>query len=156
MAMKSEIEAALHAHAAWRERFKDILNGRAAFDLATINDDHQCALGKWLDSEGNRMIPSELHAEICVVHKEFHHIAATIIQMIKDKHFAEAQLAIALDGPLNQTSLQLRGLLVKLSFREPAAENAPSPLDEAEADTQGAEETLSPPAVEALQPKAAG
>lgn len=153
MAMKSEIEAALHAHAAWRERFKDILNGRAPFDLAIISDAHLCALGKWLDSEGNRMIPSELHSEICVVHTEFHQIAAGIIQMIRDKRYPAAHEAIALDGPLNQTSLRLRGLLVKLSFREPPVASKPSPLDEAEAGEQVAGETLAPPAVEALQPE---
>lgn len=153
MGMKGEIEAALKAHAAWRERFKDILNGRAPFDLVIISDAHQCVLGKWLDSEGYRMIPSELHSEICVVHTEFHHIAADIIQKIKDKRYAEAQEAIALDGPLNQTSLKLRGLLVKLSFRESAVASKPSPLDEAEAGSQGSDEKLTPTMIEALQPK---
>lgn len=156
MGMKSEIEAALHAHAAWRERFKDILNGRAPFDITIISDDHQCTLGKWLDSEGHRMIPSALHDEICAVHKKFHQIAADIIQMIKDKRYPAAQEAIALDGPLNQTSLQLRGLLVKLSFREPAVASTPSALDEADAGEQVAGEMLTPPAVEALQPKEEG
>lgn len=42
MSMKSEVAAALQAHAAWRKKFKDILNGRVAFDLATISATDQC------------------------------------------------------------------------------------------------------------------
>jgi len=43
--MKSEIESALRAHAAWRERFNDILNGRAPFDLEKISATNQWFLG---------------------------------------------------------------------------------------------------------------
>lgn len=141
MAMKSEIEEALHTHAAWRERFKDILYGRAPFDLDKISATDQCVLGKWLANEGHRMIPSELHDEICAVHKEFHHIAAEILQKIKDKRYAEAKKDIELEGALNQTSLRLRSLLAKLSFKEPAAATAHPAEIEAPA---GGEETIDP------------
>lgn len=131
MAMKSEIEAALKAHSLWRERFNDILHGRAPFDLGMISATDQCDFGKWLSSEGKRLLSPEAHKEVCAVHQEFHQIAAGIIKNIKDKHFAEAKNAIELKGPLNQTSLRLKSLLTKLSFMEPAAaavqpeENAP-------------------------------
>ena len=141
MAMKSEIEAALHAHSAWREHFKDILNGRAPFDLKSIGASDQCTLGKWLINEGQRMIPAELHDEICTVHQDFHHIAAEIIQKIKDKRYAEAHEDISLDGPLNLTSLKLRSLLVKLSFKEPPAAGAAPAVDE---QASGAQEILDP------------
>jgi len=141
MGMKSEIEAALQAHAAWREHFKDILYGRASFDLADINSTDHCNLGKWLANEGHRMIPSELHDEICTVHQEFHHIAAEIIQKIKEKRYTEAKKDIELDGSLNQTSIRLRSLLVKLSFNEPA--KAAIPAVESE-QTGGTQETLEP------------
>jgi hypothetical protein len=141
MAMKSEIEAALHAHAAWREHFKDILNGRAPFDLKSIGASDQCTLGKWLINEGLRMIPAELHDEICTVHQDFHHIAAEIIQKIKDKRYAEAHEDISLEGPLNLTSLKLRSLLAKLSFKEPPAAGAVPAVDEP---APGAQEILEP------------
>ena len=106
MGMKSEIEEALQAHAAWREHFKDILYGRAPFDLKSIGAPDQCVLGKWLMNEGHRMIPSELHDDICEVHAEFHHIAADIIQKIKDKRYVEAKKDHCCPVKLMSESLQ--------------------------------------------------
>lgn len=150
MSMKSEVAAALQAHAPWRKKFKDIRNGRVPFDLATISATDQCFFGNWLANEGYRMIPSELHDEICTVHAEFHRIAAEIIQKIKEKRFAEAQGDISPDGSLNRASERLRQLLLKLSFREPAGAGSSSPQDEPATSAQGSEERLTPPTDEAL------
>ena len=152
MSMKSEIETALKAHAAWRERFKDILNGRAPFDLAKISATNQCIFGQWLDNEGYRMIPSELHDEIRVVHQEFHQIAADIIQKIKEKRYTEAKNDISLEGALNQKSQQLRSLLVKLSFTEPAVAHSALEQDLEAPTESGSAETLAPPADEIKLP----
>ena len=152
MAMKNEIESALKAHAAWRERFKDILNGRAPFDLAKISATNQCIFGQWLDNEGYRMIPSELHDEIRVVHQEFHQIAAEIIQKIKEKRYTEAKNDISLEGALNQKSIRLRSLLAKLSFRESAATSSPLQQNIQAPGEPGSEEMLPPPADEVLLP----
>lgn len=148
MAMKSEIEAALQAHAAWREHFKDILNGRATFDLKSIASHDQCVLGKWLINEGQRMIPAELHKEIYAVHQDFHRLAADIIQKIKDKRYAEAHEDISLEGPLNLTSLKMRSLLVKLSFKEPPAAVAMPVIDE---ESGAVQEILDPLVAEQVQ-----
>lgn len=121
MAMKSEIEAALQAHSLWREHFKDILHGRAPFDLDMISSTNQCVFGQWLSNEGKQLIPAALYSEICLQHQEFHQIAAGIIQNIKDKNFADAKNALELKGSLNQASLRLRSLLTKMSFMPPAA-----------------------------------
>ena len=164
MGMKSEIESALHAHTLWRTRFKDFLNGKAAFDLDTISATDQCEFGKWLDHEGHRMIPSSLHDEICRVHKEFHLIAAGIIQKIKEKRFAEAKADIAQEGALNQASMRLRDLLLKLSLREPGAAATAAPAAQADdaatpqdagAAVQNAEGTPAPAGAEAVPSKAA-
>ncbi|HEU0282707.1 MAG TPA: CZB domain-containing protein [Gallionella sp.] len=144
MGMKNEIEEALHAHAVWRKRFKDFLNGRAPFDLATVSATDQCIFGKWLDKEGHRMIPSELHDEIRAVHNEFHQIAAGIIQKIKEKRFAEAHEDISQDGPFNQASLRLRDLLLKLSLREPTRASSSLPQNKQAPSAQGSEEPLAP------------
>ena len=148
MAIKSEIEVALQAHFAWREHFKDILNGRAPFDLAMVSASDQCKLGKWLINEGPRMMPSELHDEICAVHQEFHRIAAEILQKIREKRYAEAKQDISLEGPLNQTSIRLRSLLVKLSFKEPRAEGVRSADTGQVSAAQGNPESPASPAQE--------
>jgi hypothetical protein len=84
MAMKKEIEAALQAHSLWREHFKDILHGRAPFDLDMISATDQCELGKWLSKEGKRLLSPAAHKDVCAVHQEFHQIAAGIIKNIKE------------------------------------------------------------------------
>ncbi len=84
MGMKSEIEQALDAHAAWRKHFKDFLNGRGSFDTATVGANDQCQFGKWLNREGSRLMPASLYGDIRAAHDEFHHVAAGIVQKIKD------------------------------------------------------------------------
>jgi len=137
MRMKKEVEAALQAHSAWREQFKDILNGRSTFDLAKISATDQCVFGKWLNNEGHRIIPSELHDEIRAVHQDFHRAATEIIQKIKEKRFSEAREDISLQGTLNQTSLRLRSLMTKLSFN-PSAGQKPTLAQDIQEATEAA------------------
>ncbi len=115
--------------------------GGGSIDIAKVNTTAQCVLGKWLDNEGYRMIPTELHDEICAVHKEFHQIAAGIIQKIKEKRFAEARADISQNGNLDRVSLRLRGLLLKLSLREPSRAVPTSSQYEQAPSTQGSEES---------------
>ncbi|MDP2810323.1 MAG: CZB domain-containing protein [Rhodocyclaceae bacterium] len=120
MGMKSEIDQALEAHAAWRKHFKDFLNGRGAFDAATVGANDQCQFGKWLNHEGYRLMPTEIYGEIRAAHDEFHRVAASILQKIKDKQFADARQDLAPAGAFNQASERLSGFLLKASLREPA------------------------------------
>ncbi|MBU0751473.1 MAG: CZB domain-containing protein [Gammaproteobacteria bacterium] len=124
MGMKSEIDQAIEAHAAWRKRFKDFLNGRGSFDAATVGANDQCQFGKWLNNEGYRLMPSTVHDDIRTAHDEFHRVAAGIVQKIKDKKFAEAGQDLAPDGAFNEVSKRLTGHLLKASLREPAKPGA--------------------------------
>lgn len=130
MGMKSEIEQALEAHAAWRKHFRDFLNGRGSFDTATVGANDQCQFGQWLNREGSRLMPVSLYSDIRAAHDEFHRVAAGIVQKIKDKQFAEANKDLAADGPFNQASEKLKGILLRATLRapggaSPAAEAAP-------------------------------
>lgn len=118
MGMKNEIEAALAAHALWRKRFKDYLNGRASFDLSSVSSSDDCQFGKWLNREGYRLMPQQMHGDIRSAHDEFHSIAASIVQGIKEKRFAEVREGMALGGIFNQASEKLATLLHKASLRE--------------------------------------
>ncbi len=118
MSVKTEIEAALEAHAHWRARFKDFLNGRAAFDIDGIDNDADCAFGDWLLHEGRHLLAADIHEQIRTVHAEFHHIATSIVQHIRQKDFATAHAMIAPDGALNQVSNTLSELLLKAALHE--------------------------------------
>ncbi len=131
MGLREEIDAALHAHAAWRKHFKDFLNGRASFEtnLAGVTD--QCDFGRWLAKEGYRLMPSEIHGQILEVHAEFHHVAGEIVRKIKEKHFAEVRQDLSAGGPFNRASAKLSDLLHKASLREKSATAAAAPAESA-------------------------
>lgn len=132
MGMKEEIDAALHAHAAWRKRFKDFLSGHGAFDTEAASASDRCDFGRWLAREGHRLMPPELHERICEAHAEFHRIAGGIVENIKQRQFDAAHRAIAPDGALNLASAQLGELMRKASLHEGGASpSAPPPAQEA-------------------------
>lgn len=119
MGMKSEVEQAIEAHAAWRKHFRDYLNGRCAFDADSAGANDQCQFGKWLNREGYRLMPSDLHDQIRAAHDEFHRIAGGIVRKVKDKQYDAARLDLAPDGPFNHASEHLSTLLHKATLREP-------------------------------------
>lgn len=126
MGMREEIDAALQAHAAWRKHFKDYLSGRASFDTRLAGVTDQCDFGRWLEHEGYRLMPSEIHGQIVEAHAEFHHVAGEIVRKIKEKRFDEVRQDLAAEGPFNQASARLSDLLHKASLRERGAAAAPA------------------------------
>ena len=149
MGMKSEIEQALEAHASWRKRFKDYLNGHGSFDVATVGANDQCQFGKWLNNEGYRLVPAELHGDIRAAHDDFHRIAAGILQKIKDKQFAAARNDLAHDGAFDQASVRLADFLFKATLRAPGsgadAKNAAAPANQTAVPPATAEPAEPPP-----------
>lgn len=147
MGMREEIDAALQAHAAWRAHFKDYLSGRTAFDTALAGVTDQCAFGRWLAQEGNRLMPVELHGQIHEVHTEFHQVAGEIVRKIKEKRFDEVRQDLSAEGPFNQTSARLSDLLHKATLRDKGAAAAPAaPPAEPAAQAQTEPDSAPPPA----------
>lgn len=144
MGMKSEIEQALEVHALWRKRFKDYLNGRESFEIATVGASDQCQFGKWLNREGNRLMPASLYGEICAAHDEFHRIAASIVHKIKSKQFAEAHQDIEAEGPFNRASEHLASILLRASLREPNSSTVKKEADAPEAAAPAAQPAAPP------------
>jgi hypothetical protein len=121
--MREEIDAALQAHAAWRAHFKDYLSGRTSFDTQLAGVTDQCDFGRWLASEGNRLMPADMHGLVDEAHAEFHRVAGEIVHNIKEKRFDLVKRDLAPEGAFNQASARLSDLLHKASLREkgPAA-----------------------------------
>lgn len=136
MGMREEIDAALHAHAAWRARFKDYLSGRTAFDTELAGVTDQCAFGRWLAQEGSRLMPGEIYGQIQEAHAEFHRVAGEIVRNIKEKHFDLVKRDLATDGAFNQSSARLSDLLHKATLREKGGAAA-VPLQETAAAAPG-------------------
>jgi hypothetical protein len=124
--MREEIDAALQAHAAWRKHFKDYLNGRASFDTGLAGVTDQCDFGRWLEREGYRLMPGEIHGQIAEAHAEFHRVAGEIVRKIKEKRFDEVRQELAAGGAFNQSSARLSDLLHKATLRERGMAAAPA------------------------------
>jgi hypothetical protein len=116
MSLKEDIEQAIHAHGAWKAKFRDFLSGKAAFDLAAIGDTQACQLGHWLAQEGRWLLPESDHAEISKLHTEFHQVMGAIVQKIKHKDFGGARHDLGREGVFDQASLVLTVALRKATM----------------------------------------
>jgi hypothetical protein len=83
MKIKGDIEAAIHAHSAWKTRFRNFLSGKGGIDLSEVPHTGVCDLGIWLEGAGRRLLPPEDHEAICKQHAHFHQVAAEVISRIK-------------------------------------------------------------------------
>lgn len=127
MSLQNDIEEAIHMHGAWKARFRDFLSGRVALDPAQASSAEGCALGRWLQSEGERLLaPADLEA-IRDHHARFHQVVGQILRQIKEKDFQSARQALAPGGLFEETSRELVVALRKAGQRGRAASSAGSP-----------------------------
>lgn len=105
-----EIDKALEAHAAWKERLRTAIeSGKIETSVTTIAADNQCAFGKWLyggtltaEDKG-----SAQYKEIIRLHGEFHKVAAKVATLATSGMKAEAQKMIEFGNEYAQISGQL-------------------------------------------------
>ena len=119
MGIKSDIEAAIHSHGAWKAKFRDFLSGKAGLDLSAVGHTEACKLGQWLREEARSMLPPEDHAKACELHARFHHVAGDIVHHIKQKNFGAARQALAPSGDFDQASHEMGAFLRKMALRAP-------------------------------------
>jgi hypothetical protein len=115
MALRDDIEEAIHWHGAWKANFRNFLSGKAALDVSTIAQFDACHLGKWLEDEGRRLLTPEDHAEVRALHAQFHFVAGEIVSNIKQKDYAAARRALASGGSFDRASRTLAAFLRKAS-----------------------------------------
>ncbi|MBI5753308.1 MAG: CZB domain-containing protein [Hydrogenophilales bacterium] len=129
MGLKEDIEAAIHAHGAWKARFRDFLNGKSALDLSSVGVTNACKLGHWIEAEGQHLLSPNDYEEVNRLHTDFHLIAGEVVRKIKQKDFAGAHQDIASDGPLDQASKALTVYLLKATSHSSPKSKAPMAPD---------------------------
>ena len=69
-----DMKAALDAHAAWKQRMRDVIEGKAELpDVSKVARDDLCLLGQWLHGEGKRAFGSHpAYQKLVQTHAEFH------------------------------------------------------------------------------------
>ena len=76
-------DAALTAHAEWKNRLIRLINGTSSerLDPAVVCKDDQCGLGKWIHGDGAKQFSSDpLFARLRQQHAKFHEAAAFVIE----------------------------------------------------------------------------
>jgi hypothetical protein len=84
---------AMLAHAAWKTRLNEYLEGRSKESLepGNIRVDHLCLLGKWIHSEGKANFGDQpAFIKLVEEHAKFHHHAAIVVEA---HHVGDTSLA---------------------------------------------------------------
>lgn len=79
MSMKDQIEKAIAAHEAWKQRLTAAIDsGSSTFDAATVATDNACDFGKWLYSLGDGDKGANFES-VRSLHADFHALAGRIL-----------------------------------------------------------------------------
>ena len=79
-----DIDVAIGAHLNWKDRLIVYLEGKSSEDLRpeVICHDDRCDLGKWIHSDGQRMLGQySLFSELRATHKMFHQQASSVVAL---------------------------------------------------------------------------
>jgi len=108
MDYENEINKALLAHGAWKQRLATaIANGKSDYQVAQVQVDNHCEFGKWLYSLPSAMQASPQFHNIKQLHADFHKEAARILDMALKGKKSEAEKELASGGKYGMRSGQL-------------------------------------------------
>jgi len=84
------------AHLAWRSRLEAIIGGFSAMRPEEVADHHQCAFGKWYDTEGGRSLGAlPAYREVGGLHERVHALARQVVKVMADNRATEAKKLMA-------------------------------------------------------------
>jgi hypothetical protein len=106
--MREEIEKALTAHGAWRQRLINVIaTGNSDVNVAQVQVDNACVFGKWFYG----LPPASRSADVCTkiqkLHAEFHKEAARILDLALAGKKTDAEKAIQFGTPFMDISGKL-------------------------------------------------
>jgi methyl-accepting chemotaxis protein len=127
-----DLEQALQAHAAWTQRLHDAATGAPpALDTARIASAEGCALGEWLQTEGQARLGHRPEWQRCLrVHADFHRAAGAVAAALNRGDTAAARAMLAAGTPYAGASQALAGALRALAqalAQGPVPTAAPGP-----------------------------
>ena len=110
MANIEELDKAISAHGMWKSRLQlAIATGETDTPVETMQQDNQCAFGKWLYSPIVASIDkASIHYEtVKVLHAEFHQLAARVATLALDGKQGEARKMLSNYGEFAVVSSKL-------------------------------------------------
>jgi|GEM_PF-4835161 len=78
-------------HQAWVARARAVIDGRLKLDPDAVGDHHQCDLGLWLDSGGEKRFSEEVRRAIDGRHEALHRTAKEIVLRSREGKIREAE-----------------------------------------------------------------
>lgn len=120
MGYKEDIDKALAAHGAWRQRLITVIaTGNSDVQAAQVQVDNACAFGKWFYSLPPEIRSAEVCAKIQKLHADFHKEAARILGLALTGKKAEAEKAMAFGGLFMDISGKLSVALTRWKASAP-------------------------------------
>jgi methyl-accepting chemotaxis protein len=100
-----DIDAVIEAHRQWKVKLREAIERRTRVDVATLQRDDCCALGKWIYGQGQQHLAGrQTFTDLIERHKHFHRIAAQVGMLINDKQMRQAEDALAPGTPFAQAT----------------------------------------------------
>jgi methyl-accepting chemotaxis protein len=100
-----DVDAIIDAHRQWKVKLREAIETHATVDTATLSRDDCCALGKWIYGDGgNRLGHSASFTQLIERHKLFHRVAGQVGEMVNQKHYLQAEEAMAPGTPFAQAT----------------------------------------------------
>jgi len=115
MPLKDEIDKAIGAHSAWKQRLKTAIDtGKAEVTVENASRDNVCPFGQWLYGTtigGAKDLPG--FNDVRTVHASFHKCAAGVLDLALKGKKAEAATLLGASSEYSKTSAQLTQALMK-------------------------------------------
>ncbi|MDX8412553.1 MAG: methyl-accepting chemotaxis protein [Mariprofundales bacterium] len=106
------IQLAKTDHMLWKKRLIDMVLGRAHIEEGEVVDHHQCRLGKWYDSPGQKMYGSKLpFQQLEAPHAEVHKRARSAVQKFNSGNIEGAIAEVEQIAPLSEEVVSLLSAL---------------------------------------------
>jgi Chemoreceptor zinc-binding domain len=115
MSLKDEIDKAIGAHSAWKQRLKTAIDtGKAEVTVENAGKDNVCPFGQWLygTSIGGAKDLSAYN-DVRTIHANFHKRAAEILDLALKGKKAEATALMGVAADYNKISAQLTQAMMK-------------------------------------------
>lgn len=95
-----DVDAIIDGHRMWKVKLRDAIETQSTVDTATLSRDDCCPLGKWVYGEGGKRFGHQPNFTMLVErHKTFHRAAGQVGDLINQKHYLEAEQAVAPGTP---------------------------------------------------------
>jgi methyl-accepting chemotaxis protein len=106
--MSTDLDNSVEKHRDWKSTFRRAILEQRQLDVATIEKDNCCDLGKWLHGAGRSKFGGLTNFSECVEkHTAFHIEAGKVALAINAKRYDEASVMLARFSAYSQTSGEL-------------------------------------------------